>query len=267
MYFFPILQVVDSAFNSKISSLSESVWYEFTLAPLPSDLNVLGIMLKENYLDRFYLENTEVINTFFTPQELKQLQQFSKTSRQSQWLIGRFLGKKTIQQLISSIASIDIPLQNVVFYQNQGLKPVCQINSTQSLPSFDFSISHKKPVFIAGAASLKIGIDVEQQQSFSDRLIQKLFTDSDIAIMVSFLLSTKLKFSQNLLFTCLWSCKEAVAKALGIGLQIDFQTLQIVHKDGKLFIKTPKYNLFRVYIALLDDYIIALTHLYLRNQS
>lgn len=254
---FSFLRVVDFPNISKLRSSLELFGYEFSLSPLPPELIMTGIVFQKNYSNSVFLGSTRFLNHFFTVKELGQLEDFSQIHRQFQWIIGRLLGKIAIQQLISALTSTEISLQNISIHQKRGLKPTCQIFPSQSLPIVDFSISHKKNVIIAVAAPFRVGVDLELKRPFSNHLTQKLLTDQDLLTINSLPESIKTEFSQNLLTTFFWSCKEAVLKAIGKGLRMGFQNLHVEYQNGQFLVRTSENDQFLIYAARFDDYIIS----------
>ena len=86
-----------------------------------------------------------------------------------------------------------------------------------------FSISHTKE-FIAIAINDKpIGIDIERTRKYNKSLVNRFFHPSEIKILEE----TKEEQERDILFTKIWTLKEAYVKCTGTGIANSFNIFQV----------------------------------------
>ncbi|MDD2192255.1 MAG: 4'-phosphopantetheinyl transferase superfamily protein [Bacteroidales bacterium] len=89
--------------------------------------------------------------------------------------------------------------------------------------SLHFSISHTKE-FIAIALSDKpIGIDIEKTRKNNKAVVNRFFHPKEIELLYK----TKDEDMQDILFTKIWTIKEAYVKCTGTGIANNFNVFQI----------------------------------------
>lgn len=130
---------------------------------------------------------------------------------------------------------IEENLINLLHYNGFGKPLIC--------PEIDFSISYSHNTIVLGLIKKgSIGVDLEQIRSINCSEYKDYFTKNEW-----FYLSQK-SFS-NAAFFMLWTRKEAVAKAIGKGAFLDFNTIEIL--EDTITIKGEKFQLFS---EKLEDY-------------
>ncbi|MFX0141460.1 MAG: 4'-phosphopantetheinyl transferase family protein, partial [Candidatus Hodarchaeota archaeon] len=126
----------------------------------------------------------------------------------------------------------------------------------------NFSISHSHEKIVAIASFNQIGVDIEKIRNFSPRLLKKFLNPKDILKIFHFLSNYKtLKTSENEIYTTFWCMKEAVSKASGLGLKLDFRKMRIIIQNNKTFVKILNQNKKETYFIKVleeDNYIIAI---------
>ncbi|MBP6428890.1 MAG: 4'-phosphopantetheinyl transferase superfamily protein [Bacteroidales bacterium] len=89
--------------------------------------------------------------------------------------------------------------------------------------SLHFSISHTKE-FIAIALSDKpIGIDIEKKRKYNKAVVHRFFHPKEVELLEK----TKDEEDQDILFTKIWTIKEAYVKCTGTGIANSFNIFQI----------------------------------------
>jgi 4'-phosphopantetheinyl transferase len=90
-------------------------------------------------------------------------------------------------------------------------------------PEFQFNLSHTDGAIALGIANNFVGVDIENtsSRSFPEELYSRIFTEEE----KSSLFSKKASWRSRLAFRY-WTRKEAIAKADGRGLSLDFRKIQ-----------------------------------------
>lgn len=152
--------------------------------------------------------------------ESARLQRFRRQQDQDRYLLAHSLKRLCLSYLLNKK-----PL-DCQFAANDKGKPFCVDTDT-----LDFNLSHSGD-WVALAASTKgmIGVDVEAaDRSISEGVARYALTPQQLAIAEG---------NQERLLTY-WTQKEAISKALGKGLSIDFQTVEC---DGCLGVSHSSHS-------------------------
>lgn len=109
----------------------------------------------------------------------------------------------------------------LIFTTGDNGKPFCQ---NEGAPYFN--ISHTNGRVLFGMSSVdEIGVDIEpSERNVGDSTAAYVLTSAEMD-------HVKQASNSRLTFMCYWTQKEAISKALGLGLSIDFKT---VHCSGEL---------------------------------
>jgi 4'-phosphopantetheinyl transferase len=144
-------------------------------------------------------------------------------------------------------AYLHVTPQAISFISGPFGKPYIAANDvvTPDQRSLEFNISHSADLAVFGfSRAATIGIDTEfvNRRINVEEIAQTVFTRSELASMRALTPSAQFDY-----FFDLWSRKEAYAKALGMGLQIPFNELEIGRQpmvDGlgiHSFVPAPGY--------------------------
>lgn len=144
---------------------------------------------------------------FLTREEQAYVQSLTSSKRISEFMQTRYILKNTLSQ------EMNLPLSQIQFSIKGEGKPVL-VDETSG---WDFNLSHSHDLFaIAWSQQGEIGIDIERIRE----------TASVVALARRFFSSVEAKLieeerdleKQGLLFTRLWSAKEALVKAVASGV-------------------------------------------------
>lgn len=127
---------------------------------------------------------------------------------------------------------INIQPTEVDYYYNQYGKPYLK-NKMQDKDIY-FNISHSDDCFIIGISQcVEIGVDIEKKNKIKDiqALTNIVFSNNEKRIFSSL----KEPDSIEKMFYHVWTVKEAVSKALGIGLSIGLDNINICDTDTGWF--------------------------------
>jgi acyl transferase domain-containing protein/phosphopantetheinyl transferase len=152
---------------------------------------------------------------------------FKTGPRRREWLMGRLAAKQAVRGLLLKLHGVNVALADIVIMQNDVGKPYAGgefVNQLGWMPLV--SLSHKDGQVIAVAAHPQmgesIGIDLENCAEREDGFERLAFTELEQDS-----LSRVSSERKKIMMAALWSCKEAAAKASGIGLRNNPRSIQI----------------------------------------
>jgi len=122
---------------------------------------------------------------------------------------GQFCCLQSYRMLVELVGSVSPTLDYTTprFVFNEFGKP-----ALEGRPDLQFSISHTKNAIAVGLSSQPIGVDVEQIKNPSPALIAKTMNQEEQRRIAE-------AERPDILFTALWTRKEAVLKLRGTGIQ------------------------------------------------
>lgn len=160
-----------------------------------------------------------------SPAEKTIYEGFRFEARRKSWLAGRFTAKHLVSKIYDARYRPD-----QIEIRNNDLGAPCAYRADQPLPGC-LSISHSGDWAAAAYApkKLRIGIDLENITHRSDAFIQDYFTEHEVKMVSSAHTSSPtgtLRSAERA--TLIWSAKEALLKALGIGLRLDTRQVEVI---------------------------------------
>lgn len=121
-------------------------------------------------------------------------------------------------------------------------------------PNFFFNVSHSKELLVIAVSTKEIGIDIEFKSTpFNEKTILTFMSLQECELFSSLTLSSE----KRNFFYQVWTAKESLSKLYGLGLNIDFQKLNITLDNSKQFF-CDEYFTFGEFIELKPDYALAL---------
>ncbi len=91
-----------------------------------------------------------------------------------------------------------------------------------------FNISHSGKYAVCVISDMEIGVDIQEEKTFSEALVKHVFTPDEIAYVKRNVLDQK---GADNLYTKMWTIKESVMKYFGIGLSMNPQKILITMGD------------------------------------
>lgn len=171
------------------------------------------------------LENPE---KFLSTSELQKLSAFRFAKRRQEWLLGRWAAKSLIRSLPA--------------YHDYSLTEIEILSAAEGAPSFQMrgggiapnglSISHCDQFALCALSSgtdVSIGIDMEKIEPRSHTFVKDYFTPLEVGLVIA-----QASESKDMLTTLIWSAKEAMLKALRVGLHWDTRQVEIYKVSGSL---------------------------------
>ncbi|MFZ9595976.1 MAG: 4'-phosphopantetheinyl transferase family protein [Bdellovibrionia bacterium] len=236
-----------SGFKPEFHDLEPNTYLEWAFTPIPADLNEL---MRSKTLSWFSL----------SPRELDLFYRLKTKKRQNEWLAGRIAAKKVVLQWVNHSAFtffIDCPrtdsllqdcLHSFEIINSPSGRPQAQLNpdkrsnfnSILSLFFNDLSISHSNEWACAALLSCQKKPSLKQSNTRDERKHRwlqpkigidlekiKLPLDSDlISIALTEHEKAQIRTDPSL-FYAIWTAKEALLKALDLGLSVDLLELEV----------------------------------------
>jgi 4'-phosphopantetheinyl transferase len=180
-----------------------------------------------------FISNNSIIEKYFSKNELRELSQNTPINQLNERVLGRIALKLALTDQDHD--------QFIIDYINSG-EPIL-INK----PNLFCSIAHSYDIGIAGAATFRIGVDVEKIRKHDESLLKHIASTEDLSLFN--------EENQDVLVTKIWVIKEAVSKALGVGIAYPFINMKI-EKEGNDYAITAGYIKWSIKVMQYNDYII-----------
>lgn len=157
--------------------------------------------------------------------EIDLFSQLRKEKRQREWLLGRWTAKKLLQAILKDTTGEYIPLSNLRIFNLQNGAPYLADRWPLSL-----SISHcHEYAFCAVSQGLSwsVGVDIERIEPRAPGFTKEYFTGLEIQQVCQVPAE-----AHDCMLAFTWSAKEAVLKALQLGLTVDTRAVTCLAKPG-----------------------------------
>jgi 4'-phosphopantetheinyl transferase len=165
---------------------------------------------------------------FLSPSELQKYSAFKFPKRRNEWLLGRWAAKTLVHSLPA--------------YQQYSMDQIEILNAPQGAPYIQLpdraasaeylSISHSGNFALCALATgldLQVGIDMEKVDERTETFILDYFTLTERQLVDKYPAE-----SRAMAVTLIWSAKESMLKALGVGLHWDTRMVEVHGLDGRL---------------------------------
>lgn len=218
----------------RIANSEIHIWRAFTLKDSTTDESVLDVLSSDEFARAERFHKKDDANRFI---------QQRTTLR---WILGWYLGMHP---------------GNVHFDYTPLGKP--KLHKPTNKQNLDFNITHSGEIMlVALTTGQNVGIDAERIRPMFDmkRMIELYFSPSEIEQLASYSESNRMAA-----FFCVWTRKEAVLKAIGEGLQLPLDKIEVScdPEETRLSLMIPAelrspsdYQLFSFQPA--DSYVAAL---------
>jgi 4'-phosphopantetheinyl transferase len=175
------------------------------------------------------LERAEAPSLLLSPSEEALLAALRYPKRRHKWILGRIAAKSVLLKAIAEREGRARAARDVSVLNEPSGQPYAVLEGEGRLP-WPLSISHRAEWGVAalGKESVRaLGIDLETVETRSEDFMKDFFTPEE---------SQEVEHAANrmLELSRIWSAKEAVLKALGVGLRIDTRTIRILPPDARV---------------------------------
>ena len=168
------------------------------------------------------------VSGILSPSELQKYSAFRFPKRRNEWLLGRWAAKTL--------------LQGIPAYRQYHLDQIEIQNTTQGAPYLQLpgraapeeclTISHSGDLAACALATgldLPVGIDLEKVEARTETFVLDYFTPAEQQLVEQFPAETR-----AMVVTLIWSAKESMLKALGVGLRQDTRSVEVLGLEGLL---------------------------------
>ena len=157
------------------------------------------------------------------PDELARFATLRTAKRRQDWLLGRWTAKHLLQSALDQEAGVRLPLDAIVVENDAHGVPRVNLALDQLDIKYwgrlSLSISHSYGQAFCALTTVpggRVGADIERIEPRSGPFVADYFTAEEVAR-----LPQEPGPERDALVTAVWSAKEAVLKALGLGLTVD----------------------------------------------
>ncbi|PCI37819.1 MAG: peptide transporter [Thiotrichales bacterium] len=174
----------------------------------------------------------DVMICMLSKNEIQKAQQFRHQQDKLRFILARYILRTKLAQYLH-ISPISISLE----YNDYG-KPMLSAELAIKTPIY-FNISHSRDLVMVGFSQNTIGVDIEHIGPVDANLMNDLVLNPD---ELSYINSLPDNQQQSQEFYKIWTIKEAYMKAIGTGLSMpadkvniksDLQPIQVNHKYNK----------------------------------
>jgi 4'-phosphopantetheinyl transferase len=163
---------------------------------------------------------------WLTPFENARLTRFKVPKRRGDWLLGRFTAKRLVQDAAPEVLGRALSPETFEIASEGSGAPFVRDVSGERLP-ICITISHSRgaafcALLPAAPGEGAIGGDVEAIEPRSPGFVRDFFTPAEAAAW-----EKSSPAERPLLANAIWSAKESVLKALGLGLTVDTRGVEI----------------------------------------
>lgn len=160
--------------------------------------------------------------SFLSSEEEKIFSGFRFEPRRESYLSGRLVAKR----LISRALKTDLPERSISILNGPGGAPYAVIDG-QRVPGV-LSISHAGGQAAAAftTVNIRLGLDLEQVRPRASAFVKDYFTEQEQALL------GRHSADHDRDITLIWSAKEALLKALGIGLRMDTRRVWVASLES-----------------------------------
>ncbi len=199
------------------------------LVPLINTLPLSQVLTEEMLVEPVLLAiqsgDNKLASTWLTSEEMDQFKKFRKKERKAQWLAARVVAKKLLIAHISQVTGLEVTPRQISVWRNEGQAPQWKIVDSKLSKKYNgntppkITISHCNGKAVAGLSAQGFpGVDVEEVAARDASFAKHCFTDGE---------RDNVGDGDETL-TSLWAIKEAVSKALCLGLKIDPREIEVL---------------------------------------
>ena len=167
---------------------------------------------------------------FLSEAELARLANLRFSKRRREWLLGRFAAKRLLIEALREYRDLD--MRDVTVGNDPDGAPYLAVNGVGRVP-LSLSLSHRDDLAFCALGDRpgpSVGADVERVEPRAESFVHDFFTAREATLAYGAPPSTR-----DLLVTVVWSAKEAVLKALRLGLTVDTRHVEIRPGGGDLW--------------------------------
>ncbi|MBI2892856.1 MAG: 4'-phosphopantetheinyl transferase superfamily protein [Deltaproteobacteria bacterium] len=164
---------------------------------------------------------------FLSPREEELLARLRFPDRRRKWLLGRWAAKRLLREALREERGGELSNGQITVANDPMGAPYAEVESDgpPSRVPWTLSLSHRADVALAvlsRAPGVTMGADLELVQPRDPALVRDFFTDAEAAAV-----ELAAGREADLVVARTWSAKEAVLKALALGLRLDTRRIEV----------------------------------------
>ncbi|MDD2598857.1 MAG: 4'-phosphopantetheinyl transferase superfamily protein [Kiritimatiellae bacterium] len=160
-------------------------------------------------------------------ERIEWLEMQGATSRRVEWLFGRIAAKEALRRYLINFQQARWTCADIDIWPDDSGKPHPLGTWRQhSATHLDLSIAHTSKLIVAAvAANARLGIDIEMvTRDLSEEFTKGVFTPAELELAAH-------AGEGPVAILRFWCAKEAISKALGVGIRYSPKDLQVLHID------------------------------------
>jgi phosphopantetheinyl transferase (holo-ACP synthase) len=171
--------------------------------------------------------------------EREALDRLLSDRRRAEWVAARVAAKVLVQRYLADFHGVAAALPNIEIAKDDNGAPHVRLHG--DFPEIEvphLTITHSSGVAIAALAGpgprARLGIDLERVEVRDEAFAKNYFRDDELALRSG--LTNGSALDRATFVSMLWAIKEAVSKALGLGLKLrldDVQIAAVEHAAGE----------------------------------
>ena len=177
---------------------------------------------------------TKILNT----DELSYLKQVKAPARKKNYVLGRYVAKKSIGRYIK-----EPDLKTITIKQGTFTHP-CPEHPNKPTPNITISHSHNIAIAIACSHEHPLGIDIEKMTDKNKAAIERSSTEQEKKQLQKL---NDIKHPFPLHQTALWTIKESLSKAIRTGLMTPFKLIEATNLTPEEHVWTNHFKNFSQY--------------------
>lgn len=161
-----------------------------------------------------------------SPREAQKFSNLAFPKRRQEWLMGRWTAKQLVRRL-PAYSRFELP--DIEIHNRPDGAPYLLHTSGIRLPE-SLTISHSGGAALCALApgeDWHLGADLELIEPRSTAFVEDYFTPAEQALVAS-----SPSGQRDTLVNLIWSLKESMLKALGVGLHWDTRNVQVIQTEG-----------------------------------
>jgi 3-oxoacyl-(acyl-carrier-protein) synthase/NAD(P)-dependent dehydrogenase (short-subunit alcohol dehydrogenase family)/phosphopantetheinyl transferase (holo-ACP synthase) len=199
---------------------------------------------------RFTLPEAELLlndlglsaDDILTDSERAAYERLRSETRRAEWLAARVAAKDLVHCHLRNFYGVATPLSDVVIAKDEHGAPHIELRGASkdqmgATPLPNLTITHSDGVAIAAIAapgtSSRAGVDLESIEARNDSFADDYFSAAERALSIPASILPEGADAESVLLTTMWSVKEAVSKALGLGLHLKTGEISLKSLDSK----------------------------------
>ncbi len=186
------------------------------------------------FVDLTELDITHKAHPDLSPAERDLMSRLGVEKRRRDWLGGRLAAKRAVIRLaeLGGLDWLPTSLRDVEVLPSHTREPIVSSSEAHLPVQVQVSISHSGR--FAGAVACagdhwRLGFDLERAEAIDPALYQLAFRDFEIREI-----ETAPPALRPIAVLVLWTAKEAISKAIGTGLSVCLQDIELTFPDGFL---------------------------------